>query len=60
MHRFGECEIGLHIDEQLLQNEGTYAGKAATERGSETTTTTEQPTNIISTYNQLDYAINDK
>jgi hypothetical protein len=27
MHRFGKRDIGLHIDEQLGLEEGTYEGK---------------------------------
>jgi hypothetical protein len=44
MHRFGEHDIGSHIDETLGLEEGTYSmkEKAAAEQGSETTTTDQQ------------------
>jgi hypothetical protein len=38
MHRFGEHDIGSHIDEQLGLDEGTMQEKSATEQGSEITT----------------------
>jgi hypothetical protein len=46
MHQFGQHDIGLHIDENLGLEAGSYMTEnVATRQGSETTTT-DPPTNF--------------
>jgi hypothetical protein len=47
MHRFGQRDIGLHIDESLGLEAGTYHGKRRNTTRIRKTTTTERPTNKL-------------